>query len=981
MQRLLSTVVCFLLLTAACADCGAGEFEQFIKPVFSRSCVRCHGGEETNGDIDLKQIATSAQLLQQPHTIAEVIKAISANNMPPEDEPQLGAADRSKLLVQLKAMLRQATAAEASNRVPVRRLNRLQYNYTVKDLFQLKQDVFPLAEKLMTRRSNYLHAASDSATGKMPPQVNVVSHALNPLPGMQKVKGFPKDLRAAHGFNNQADQLTLSPLLLDAFLRLSVSIVESPDFTPANVGVWDQFFKEPAAGADIKLEIDRRLDKFLPLAFRQPVAPSTRDRYAAYAMAKISQGLPFTASMKKVASAVLSSPLFLYRSTAANDKLRQYELASDLSYFLWGSCPDSQLLELAARGELSSQKVLAATIDRMLADPKVERFLDAFPSQWLQLENLLDATPDPRINKYYSLDANSPASLQMVLEPLLLFDTVFVENRPIVELLAPSFAYRSDFLTTWYSSSLTPPAVDVEKIQQENRRNQQRRDELQAAINAAQSKLDSLRQQVRVQLLAGHRKNASDNPPLDLNPYAAWEFNGDLKSSVGSLDLTPHGAIKFQDNAVVIRQAHLISQPLPIDLKAKSLEVRFKIPDVKQQGGGVMGIQGQGDFFDTIVLGERQPQHWMSGSNLHSRTVDFAGAKPETRTDKMLHLVMVYTADGTTTLYRDGQPYGQPYRKGQATFPKGTSSVMFGLRHLPAGGNRYLNVTIDSARLYDRALTAAEVQAAAAGKGSYISEQELLAALTPQQKTLHDELTKTLEVSRAALGKVPPQQDPAAVQRAADKRYSNQILRQMKSQVFKRVPATDPRFGGVITNAAMLSMTSGPKRTHPIARGAWIIEVIFNDPPPPPPNDVPPLTEEASDKNLTIREKFAAHRENPSCAGCHSRLDPLGFAMENYDITGRWRDKYSNGRDVDASGTLMRKHAFADAIGLKSNLVKEQQRFAHAFTGHLLRFALSRELLPGDSLAVDTIVNRTAKDNFKLKAIIREVILSNRFAR
>jgi hypothetical protein len=174
-------------------------------------------------------------------------------------------------------------------------------------------------------------------------------------------------------------------------------------------------------------------------------------------------------------------------------------------------------------------------------------------------------------------------------------------------------------------------------------------------------------------------------------------------------------------------------------------------------------------------------------------------------------------------------------------------------------------------------------------------------------------------------------------------------------------------------------MTSGPRRTHPIARGAWIIEVIFNDPPPPPPNDVPPLKEDTADDHLTIREKFASHRENPDCAGCHSRLDPLGFALENFDIAGRWRDKYDNGQDIDVSGTLLRKYDFKDIVRFKELITKEERRFAKAFTAHLLRFALFRELTPADTLTIDRIVDKTAKNNFRLKPLIKEVIMSRSF--
>ncbi|MEC8305866.1 MAG: DUF1588 domain-containing protein, partial [Planctomycetota bacterium] len=145
-----------------------------------------------------------------------------------------------------------------------------------------------------------------------------------------------------------------------------------------------------------------------------------------------------------------------------------------------------------------------------------------------------------------------------------------------------------------------------------------------------------------------------------------------------------------------------------------------------------------------------------------------------------------------------------------------------------------------------------------------------------------------------------------------------------------------------------------------------------------PPNDVPPLKEDDA-TDLTIRERFAKHRDIPSCAGCHSRLDPLGFAMENFDITGRWRDHYAQGQEVDASGTLMRQYPFNDVVGFKEALVQEKQRFAVAFTEHLLRFALTRELTPYDHLTAEAIVEKTMATEIRLKDLIREVTLSRAF--
>ena len=240
-------------------------------------------------------------------------------------------------------------------------------------------------------------------------------------------------------------------------------------------------------------------------------------------------------------------------------------------------------------------------------------------------------------------------------------------------------------------------------------------------------------------------------------------------------------------------------------------------------------------------------------------------------------------------------------------------------------------------------------------------------------------LVKRISDTQKELKSVPVNRDPNRVVQEVRSRFENEIRQKMKGQIFRRVKADDPRYGGLITNAAILSMTSGPKRSHPIARGAWIIEVIFNDPPPPPPNDIPPLNEDSGDQNLTIREKFRVHRKNPDCAGCHSSLDPLGFAMENFDLTGRWRDQYENGRDVDMKGKLMRRFAFNNVVEFKRAIVREEKRLAKAFIEHLLRFALARELLPRDRLTVENIIERTKSSQYSIKKILNEVILSEPF--
>ena len=957
---------------------AADSFQDLIQPIFKSHCIKCHGKEsdDVKGEINLLELTTLDHFTDQPEMIQNVIEVLEANDMPPEDELQLKTERKSKLIADLKILLRKSTAGKNIQKVPARRLNRFQYNYAIKDLFELNKDIFYLPEKLMTRHGNYLQKNS----GKMPAKVNVSCQSLLGKGGFQNVESFPQDLRAEHGFDNQADHLSLSPILLDSFLKLSVSILNSPDFNEQNCGIWNEFFSDPGAGKQTKEEINRRLKPFLEQAFRSPVDDATLNRYSDYVLSKVNQGLSFTDSMKKGASAVLSSPLFLYRYKATDVQSTDYDLASDLSFFLWGSLPDAELLSLAKNGTLSQQDVLETTIDRMLASEKSERFLDSFPSQWLHLQLLLGAKPDPQKFRQFSLDKKNPASLQMVLEPLLLFDTVFVENRPIIDLIAPGFSYQSEYLKKWYSGNPNAKA-DEEKAVEADRKHIteiiQQRSLLKTTIEESQQELAALVDPVKEKILAARLKDTSPKKPVDLKPYAAWDFDGNLKDSISSLELTAHGDISYQDGMVVLNEAYLQSKNLPIELKAKTFEVWFKLHNVEQIGGGAMTLQA-GGLFESIVYGEIVHRHWMSGSNGHSRTVPFKDSAPETVANEMLHLVMVYQEDGTTLLYRNGKPYSEPYQKGSVTFPKDTTSVIFGLRHLPGGGNRNLAMTLDKARLYDRALTPDEVATSSSGDYLYVSDADVVNELNPDQRDKKIALENSIQDSETALAATPV---PNLEQLAQDrqKQRDNEVRQLSRSRSFSRVPTSDPRYGGVMTNAAVLTMTSSPKRTLPIARGSWVIEVLFNDPPPPPPNNVPPLNEEQTSNKLTIREKFAQHRENPDCAGCHARLDPLGFALENFDVIGQWRDKYENGRDVDSSGTLMKKYEFKGIVEFKESLVKEDVRFAKAFTSHLLRFALSRELTAADSITVEDIVNSTQKDNFKLKSIIKQVILSDSF--
>lgn len=659
-------VLCFL------SQSVLAKKEFSIEGSFESYCIECHGMKgKVKGEVNLISFTEGKDLKGDPELLQTIMEVIDFGEMPPEGNQPIVNTERKMIVAELKKLLAESVSGPEEDLVksPIRRMTRFQYANAVKDLLELKVEVFPLPEKMMRDRSGYFKPAS----GKMPAKMMVSSRPLGKSgliePRMDGVAPFPQDLRAENGYDTQGDHLSLSPLLMEDFFRLSQSIVKSPSFNPKNVGVWTQYFEKSKRGINQMDELKSRLQHLLKRAFRAPVDDKTFSKYYSFAEQEMNQGMGMGDVMKDVFSAILASPRFLYLYDRGGEESREPEsrqnldLASRLSFFLWGSVPDDQLLEVAMEATLRQDEQLTRQVDRMLTDEKVKRFCDSFPTQWLQLDRIISAVPDEK--KYRDFYYGPPlyrTTMDMMMEPLLLFETVLIEDRSVLELIDSNYTFRSARLSKWYGDA-------------------------------------------------------------------------------------PNGKL-----------------------------------------GGPVTIR------------------------------------------------------------------------------------------------------------------------------------------------------------------------------------------------FTRQSVKDRRHGGLITNGAVMTMTSGPLETKPITRGAWVAGVIFNSPPPPPPAEVPPLPEEKEvDDSLTLRERFADHRERADCAGCHEKLDPLGFALENFDPVGRWREKYHNGREVDASGTLFRSHKFSNIIEFKDAILKEKNRFVRGLAGHLLAFGLGRELNPSDSLALDEIVESVEGENYSMKSLIHAVVKSKPF--
>ena len=195
---------------------------------------------------------------------------------------------------------------------------------------------------------------------------------------------------------------------------------------------------------------------------------------------------------------------------------------------------------------------------------------------------------------------------------------------------------------------------------------------------------------------------------------------------------------------------------------------------------------------------------------------------------------------------------------------------------------------------------------------------------------------------------------------------------------FRRVPVSGHR-GGLLGQGSILTITSHPVRTSPVFRGRWILTNILGTPPPDPPPNVPALPDRAgayADRTPSMRERMAAHRDNPACASCHAMIDPLGFGLERFDPVGRLRDVDEQHLPIDASGVLPDGTPFDDVAELKTALLARPDRFVGTLTEKLLTYALGRGLEPYDMPAVRAIVRRAADEEYRLSAVVLGIVES-----
>ncbi len=261
-------------------------------------------------------------------------------------------------------------------------------------------------------------------------------------------------------------------------------------------------------------------------------------------------------------------------------------------------------------------------------------------------------------------------------------------------------------------------------------------------LEQARNEIEAIDAPVRAEILSARDSDESrDDQRSDLDlptPVAEWDFTSSLDDCIGTLHAELKGDARLGSEGAQLDgdKAYLATPPIQSDVREKTLEVWVRLSDLEQRGGAAISLQtSNGEQFDGIVFGEREPRRWMAGSDGFSRTSSFNGNEEDEAHERVVHLAITYADTGTISGYRNGQPYGTPYQSnGPFKFKSGDAHLIFGLRHGQPGSNRMLRGIVCRARLYDVALTADQVAVSANLDQGFVSAAQIVDSLNDQQR-------------------------------------------------------------------------------------------------------------------------------------------------------------------------------------------------------------------------------------------------------
>ena len=422
--------------------------EQEMRSTLKTYCYECHSDKKVKGKLNLETLVLNSD---EPR-LEDIWDSVKYHDMPPEEAEPLPEKKRMALLKQVEGVLNEKKA----ERTPMRRMTRLEYDNSMRDLFELETHIFALPERYIKEdlKKPYFNPKSKKMADKI-----LIGSRLTQL-GLEKppfdVSPLPLDYKEENGYDNNVNMLSFTTKLMSRYLTIAKGLLNAKKFRDKSPA-WEKYFVFKEGKGTVAQQAESSLSDFLIKAFRKPLDPIQLKRYKSYFLEryKFHKSL-YTPAMADVIAVILASPDFLYKKPHPD---KNYAIASKLSFFLWGSIPDERLLSLAAEGKLVEKKVMSQEVQRMLNDRKMKHLTYGFASQWLHLGNLLSFSPDPeKFRDYFKFSGiindnhmQNNIGQFLILEPLLLFETILVENRSIIDLIDSDYSYFNNTLANYYN--------------------------------------------------------------------------------------------------------------------------------------------------------------------------------------------------------------------------------------------------------------------------------------------------------------------------------------------------------------------------------------------------------------------------------------------------------------------------------------------------------------------------------------------------
>lgn len=924
--------------------CGQPALAADGLPLLNKYCVDCHGAmdESPEGDLSLSVDFVSASMTDCGPTLKKALDAIEGYEMPPAESQQPTDEERSSLARGIRRLLGKPSwggAADPGQPV-LRRLTRLEYNNTVRDLLGLESDVFMFSERLPFERNHY-----QPTTRKMPDRLTMGAREYGAkYPVLLRDASMPGDSRAEYGFENRGDAQSLSVVRLQQYIRMAGNIAFHPDLLSRAERMEELLpgarFRQvtgasqkvkPLAGSQAQLAANNNVVRTADGSvwgldeFRQRVDTAhAEDRGGVFSGEQVlnttiaGKGGLIRVSYGKNAIrtfAINPNEDLWFASFATADessgstllanykkKQRKYELTFQSNGGgKFSGISEIGVVVLSRRGEQGTIRI-KATFDDLSTN---ELLVTLRPGAGVDNTFVSFAAKSGRAIKRLAIDGSEFSGDYVLLDDLAFITRDQPNLQPLVQAEEPVVIESNQAQVTRIELDRDLAKESVEKRLRHLLRRAFRREVLPGEVAVYLSVYDAA------------RKSGADDEfafrsalqAILASPSFLYLGAGDsslrpvethLGASVNEADPSERNAprvVPLGDYALASRLSYFLWSSMPDD-ELFELAAAGKLRDEVILQSQVRRML---DDRRSIELSENFFVQWLRLRELWS-------AQP----DKKLYPEFYTAINDKRTLARD--MFGEVLLLFQTILVEDRPVI-------DLIDSEYAFVNGKMMQYY----------------GKHASELLLFAE---GQNLLSDD--------------------------------------EQNDRSWNRVKKFDGRRGGLLTSPAMLTLTSFPHRTSSIRRGVWILDTVFNRHPPAPKVAVADIDEQSDSGELTLREKVERHRENEACAVCHNRIDPPGFALENFDAIGRWRE-HDGGEVIDSSGELPGVGTFRTPIEFRSLLLSQKRRFVQGFVEHLLSYALGRKLEYFDVSFVERIVDKAMLENCRISTVVAEIVKSYPF--